>query len=444
MAQGQVTITLPISAHALGAIEVFALVILLTVLVFVLTRRNEGKVWVTQIQKKAGLSGLHPMLIAFIAVLWTLLFVALLAGIFWVLYGALELSVAVTPNQGGELRWYLLTLTAITATLGAVISFPFTLIRIHLNREQTETAKQGLITDRINTAVAGLGADKTVKRQRLDDSGNPAFVMINDKPDVSQPIMEEVTKPNLEVRIGSIYALERIAQDSDRDRVQIMEIVCSYIHQNSGRENVPSPPAEPSRNEWIQWMGSGPKHPRVDVVTALKVISRRTENHRHHEMQKGYQLDLARVRLRKLYLMNLNLSGADLRGARLDGADLAGAQLQRANLKYASLQGANLSEAHLQGANLRYMYINEYTKFGDADMSGAALTDLDLTGSSSLHPHLQIHSHLQNVFGDGTVTLPQEVQAPTHWPKHVLQDDEFEVEWHKWLDDPEGYTPPEE
>jgi hypothetical protein len=45
--------------------------------------------------------------------------------------------------------------------------------------------------------------------------------------------MAELTEPNLEVRIGSIYALERIARDSDRDHIQIMEIVCAYVRKNS-------------------------------------------------------------------------------------------------------------------------------------------------------------------------------------------------------------------
>ena len=44
---------------------------------------------------------------------------------------------------------------------------------------------------------------------------------------------QKTAPPNLEVRIGAIYALERIAQDSLRDHIQIMEILCAYIRENS-------------------------------------------------------------------------------------------------------------------------------------------------------------------------------------------------------------------
>ncbi|GEM_PF-3813158 len=49
------------------------------------------------------------------------------------------------------------------------------------------------------------------------------------------------TLPNLEVRIGSLYALERISQDSHRDYLQILEIICAYV-----RENSPANGLEPS------------------------------------------------------------------------------------------------------------------------------------------------------------------------------------------------------
>src|SRR3982751_6161439 len=35
--------------------------------------------------------------------------------------------------------------------------------------------------------------------------------------------------PNLEVRLGAIYALERIPRDSERDHWPIMEVLCAYV-----------------------------------------------------------------------------------------------------------------------------------------------------------------------------------------------------------------------
>src|SRR5829696_5072486 len=39
--------------------------------------------------------------------------------------------------------------------------------------------------------------------------------------------------PNLEVRLGGIYALERIARDSPRDHWTIMEVLTAYIRRNA-------------------------------------------------------------------------------------------------------------------------------------------------------------------------------------------------------------------
>jgi hypothetical protein len=80
--------------------------------------------------------------------------------------------------------------------------------------------KEGHITDRINTAVEMLGAEKTVKHRSTDDAG--------------KEVTTEETVPNIEVRIGAILSLERIAQDSTthdrgRDHVRVMEILCAYV-----------------------------------------------------------------------------------------------------------------------------------------------------------------------------------------------------------------------
>ncbi len=83
-----------------------------------------------------------------------------------------------------------------------------------MKERQARTAEQGHITDRITKAVEQLGAEKTVKVQ---EDGKTV----------------ERTEPNFEVRLGAIYALERIAEDSERDHIPIMETLCAYIRQNS-------------------------------------------------------------------------------------------------------------------------------------------------------------------------------------------------------------------
>ncbi len=123
--------------------------------------------------------------------------------------------------------------------LVAASTVPFALIRVWINdrtikaaerstaaaERTTNAAEQGLITDRINTAVTGLGVEKTVKQTAPDGK------------------ITENTDANIEVRLGAVYALERISQDSDRDHMQIMEILCAYIRTNApcGPLTTPTP-----------------------------------------------------------------------------------------------------------------------------------------------------------------------------------------------------------
>ncbi len=45
--------------------------------------------------------------------------------------------------------------------------------------------------------------------------------------------VEQLGKDTTTVRIGAIYALERIARDSDKDHWTIMEVLTSYVRENS-------------------------------------------------------------------------------------------------------------------------------------------------------------------------------------------------------------------
>jgi uncharacterized protein YjbI with pentapeptide repeats len=485
LGEDQVTITLPMSGHALGVLVTVLGVAALSAVVFWITGKGEPKDWLSTLRERMGLTGLHPALVVFFILVWVALFFTLLTGIFWVLVAIGEKVSVSSEEEGRDLRWYLLTFTAVIAAFGAVIALPFTLIKTALNRRQTETAEQGLITDRINKAVEGLGASKQTKRIHetprfrkskgewmYDKNGNPLPALRPDGQKIIEREVLELSEPNLEVRIGAIYALERISQDSTRDHIQIMEILCAYIRQNAGREDVPLPEGDPTPEEWKSWAKEGREHPRLDVDVALKVIERRSEARKQLERDNGYRLGLERAPLHKIILSKRDLTGADLRGANLQGANLRlvglkgadlmaaklqggnlrsaqlqgvvlmGAQLQGVDLIGAQLQGANLSVAQLKGADLRYLGFDKHTGLNRAALQGAAIGLLDCTEL------LQFSEHLPQMFGDASVTLPgghgpEHESWPKHWPKFKLEYAHFQSEWRKWQDNPDNYTPPD-
>jgi len=289
------------------------------------------------------------------------------------------------------------TVALLMGVLAAAATIIFSIIRIWINERTATATEEGLITDRISKAVEGLGAEKTVK----DQDG-------------------ESTKPNLEVRIGAIYALERIAQDSLRDHIQIMEILCAYIRENAPlRETEKNPfeiwqdtvsddpnadkPKMPGWEEIVDWANTLPK-PRTDIQVALEVIGRRAPRQIKVERDAtvrgskvGYRLDLRSTCLQGADLSELEfthclfnqaqLQGADLNEAQLQGARLSKAQLQGAVLFEAQLQGAHLSEAQLQGADLEGAQLQGAYLFGAqlqrADLNRAQLQGAYLIGAQS-------------------------------------------------------------
>lgn len=213
----------------------------------------------------------------------------------------------------------------------AIIGAPFVIWRAIVAQKTVDVQEQGLITDRINKAVEGLGAEKTVNwigqsisTSRPEINGGEAYsrtrirrqgetIPLDDHENIVdeaewQPFTE--TEPNLEVRIGAIYALERIAQDSDRDHVQIMEILCAYIRHNAPVSSL-APKDKPDKNGKI----------RSDVQTALTAIGRRSAKALEKERAQEYRLDLRQSDLSYASFGKGNFAGAILFGCRLEGCN---------------------------------------------------------------------------------------------------------------------------
>jgi hypothetical protein len=87
--------------------------------------------------------------------------------------------------------------------------------------------------------------------------------------------------PNIEVRLGAIYALERIAIDSPRDHWTIMDILAAYVRQNA-----------PLRTDAPYVEG---EKPRTDIQAILTVLGRRRINLKRE--RPGQHLDLTKCHL---------------------------------------------------------------------------------------------------------------------------------------------------
>ena len=310
------------------------------------------------------------------------------------------------PSQSGKpgdptaIRDLSYAIAVLLGVLVAASTVPFALIRVWINdrtikaaerstaaaERTTNAAEQGLITDQINTAVTGLGVEKTVKQTAPD--GN----------------VTENTDANIEVRLGAVYALERISQDSDRDHMQIMEILCAYIRTNA--------PLDPETS-------MSRKEPRADIQAALTVIGRRAPDKIALERTKGFVLDLLE---------------ADLRGADLQDGDFAQAQFWRGNFQFAvltrtNLKGADLWDANLSDAHLIKTRFDAKTDLRNTTFDKACVfnTDFSKTGVTQ--------EQLSQMFASVDTRVPPALIRPTHWPDQTLPRGEFLNAYAAWRGD---------
>ena len=91
-------------------------------------------------------------------------------------------------------------------------------------------------------------------------------------------------EPALEIRIGAIYSLERLAKDSERDYGPIIETLAAYIREHcrdpksfDGKRLI-GKKLKQERQKWIKSLSENPPAGRSDVAAALTVLSRRDKN----------------------------------------------------------------------------------------------------------------------------------------------------------------------
>jgi hypothetical protein len=244
---------------------------------------------------------------------------ALLVLILWVLPLALTagpgdaLSAAERLRARNDVRSTLVTLVA---ALVAVAGLTFTGRTYLLN-------VSGQVTDRYSKAVGQLG------------------------------------EKEIAVRVGAIYALERIARDSPRDTDTIVEVLCTFVR---AARAVPGGPGQGAAD-------AGAAVP-PDVQAALTVLGRVPLS------QCAVPVDLRQADLRGVDLTGAMLDGAWFRESLLTGARLRGTRLRGAWLSAARLDDADLDSAVLEEARLREAVLD------GAILKGARLAGADLEGAS--------------------------------------------------------------
>ncbi len=191
--------------------------------------------------------------------------------------------------------------------------------------------------------------------------------------------VEQLGHKEVAVRLGAIYALERIAKDSERDFATIVETLAAFARQHANQDS--------SNAEEEILLDASLKRPAIDVAATIAVLARMVPS--RSAMRVG-ALPM-RIDLRRLDLRGLDLPGANLSGFRFDRCNLRNANLRGADCERASFINANLTHADIAGANLSFV-----SSYG-AQLSGAYVTRSKLVGARMLEANLQ---NLQGSYAD--------------------------------------------
>ncbi len=164
--------------------------------------------------------------------------------------------------------------------------------------------------------------------------------------------VEQLGNESITVRLGGIYSLERIAEESsEKYHWTIMEVLTAFVREKSNDDREPDVEIP------------------QDIQAALTVI--------------GWRNAKNNVKNEKLYLHNTNLSGAELRNANLSNIYFKETKFNEANLYQAKFNDALLYSAEFKFANLHK------ADFTDANLKGADLSDAIFTGANLTNANIE-------------------------------------------------------
>ncbi|WP_051893285.1 pentapeptide repeat-containing protein [Streptomyces erythrochromogenes] len=230
------------------------------------------------------------------------------------------------------------------AALSAIAVLGFTWKSITQVNSEQALARRGQIADRYTAAAENLG-----------------------------------NRDSEDVRLGGVYALQLLMEDSPRDQATVIDVLSSFIRSHRKK---PKP-------------GTAETSLTSDITAALTVLASRNSRNDGTTRVDLREADLRQIRLIDGDLNNANLDLTDLRGAilsrailydaTLGDADLRGAHLQLADLRGAILYGADLRGADLRSADLRDADLRDAdlrdAKLDGADLSCTAISEEDLRGA---------------------------------------------------------------
>jgi uncharacterized protein YjbI with pentapeptide repeats len=211
----------------------------------------------------------------------------------------------------------------VTGAAGTVFTLGYTAESIKLTNESIKVTQDGQVTGRYTAAINQLAAERP------------------------------------EVKLGGIYALGRVMNDSPSDQRTVQKVLSAYIRSNAPNEETSTAP--PS-----------------DIAAALDVITA-------NEVESKTDVDLHGANLQEVELQSRRIDSANLSGVNFGGADFCRTSFAGSDLGSADFSGSLLKQANFNSPNGIWSplgtVVDDGVNFGGAAIRGASFKGADLSGA---------------------------------------------------------------
>lgn len=385
-----------------------------------------------QLRTALGLSTLPRLVVLAGSLLWGTLLVVLVGSLIWTLFD-IRHHLAPTEDRAEALRGLLVTLTAMTATLGAVVAFPVTLTRIRQSQKANDLTDERLFNDKLNEASKNLAAWRDVTT--VLGTGDDRKTITTREPD-------------LITRAAAIDRLYSLVEERPSEANRIASLLSLYVREHTfyGGDKEPNitsafPPEHATPEEFRDWAESlTPKRSDLEratqtlgrlrgiggvtlAETAIDLTGASLQGMNLRGLNFGKSVWLGSL-LHGADLQDTSLSGAILIGTRLEGACLFGTDLKTARLFQTRMFGTNLDLADLRGTRFERVTFDQMADLQYTNFFGSSIRETDLTSFPQLTEYLSV------IFGDGTDKV---TPWPEHWPKEKLGHLDFFFAWREWV-----------
>ena len=440
---------------------------------FALPTERQGETPWVRYKKYTGLINVPEPLPELILLIWMTILALLITGLGWTIaqaaFGVTSADEIVTT--------VLFRLAGLTGVTGAVVAFPFTILRTQYNKRQTDAAEAALVNNKLDAAFAGLSA-----RRKVTSRSREVVYMLNDTEYASTETPEELfelpegaelirrgpwqviseEEDDIVTRSTAIDQLEGLAVEEPNQVARIVSILSLYVRELSREypaEKMPDGMQEaddiwkwtnalkvkrPDMEKAAQTLGRLPKlldnydpeQIKTDFRSSnLQAFDLKELSFEHAAMEKAHLqgTNFRDTEMRRAGLQRAEMQGADFKHAKLQDADLQGAKMQVADLGDAKVQGADLRSAQMQGAicwgtemqraDLKGADMQNAVLFY-AQMQGADLRATAIDGASLFHTKIQgANLALATLRGTSvrSVDFTEVALAAQHW-KDILGD----------------------